>query len=106
MISGQMYSPKEQIAIYKNLMTSLTTEKEGVTEEIKKQRQEKTYQIAKGLLTIDGDDQFKTKIDSYLQAITSVKPGRKLIKALAKTKCNIKVKPDDQFHFVHHNDKI
>lgn len=85
------FSIDAQMALYKQLMVRLTTEKERVTPEIKQKRQEKTYKVAKGLFSIAGDDKLNTKIDSYLTEISSVKPGRKLIKALAKTKQVIKV---------------
>lgn len=91
-MSVQFRSLEDQLALYKKLMISLTTEKPGVTEDIKKARQEKIYKIAKGLFTIEEqDEQFKKRIDSFLEDIASVKPGRKLIKALA-AKANLPLK--------------
>ena len=87
------YSVKEQVALYKTLTEKLITEKQGITEEKLKQKEEKNYQLAKtkGILSIIGDDQFKAKIDAHLRKIASVRPGRKLIKLLAKTQRTVNV---------------
>lgn len=90
----------DQVETYKKMMEALTTEKEGVTEEIKKRRHEKTYQFAKSLFVYSGnDDKLVEQVNSYLKKITSVKPGRKLVKSLAKMQCKIKIQQQLTFFF-------
>lgn len=88
----------DQIIEFKKLMHSLTTEKDHVTAEIKLRRQEKTYLTAKKLFSAEGNEA-NTILEGYLREIASVKPGRKLIKALENTKCHLKVELKDRLIF-------
>lgn len=87
------------ITLYRSLMMKLTTEREGMSDVKKKQKQEKIYQLTKGLCSIEGDEKLAARVDAYFKEIAAVKPGRKLIKALAKTKTQhlLKIKQGDRF---------
>jgi ankyrin repeat protein len=82
----------DQILQYRKMLDSLIDEKPGITPERKAQKKEKICNLAKTFLTIEGDEAFKQKIQHYIEKIAELKPGRKLIKALAKnSKENTKI---------------
>lgn len=80
-------------------MNSLIHEKAGVTDEMVKMRQNKVIALAKDLFVVEGDQEIKDKLTSYVENIASVKPGRKLIKALVNNKLKIKIKKGEDFFF-------
>ncbi len=74
-----------KMKLFKNLMNSIIYEKDSMTAEKKAKKEEFLSKIAKEMITVDGDEHFKTAIHKQINELVSVKPGRILIKALAKT---------------------
>jgi Domain of unknown function (DUF4116) len=89
----------EQMHVYKEMMCSLIYESENMTKEKKEQKKEKIIELAKDLFSIKGDDEFKKTIDNWIINISELKPGRKLIKALAKEKKDLKIEIEKSYHF-------
>jgi hypothetical protein len=88
----------DQMVNYQNLMNSLIIEKKGMTEEKKAEKKEKIIALSKNLFLIQGNEDLKKTVKCYITEIASLKPGRKLIKALEKAKILIKVQEGDEFY--------
>ncbi|MBA3237366.1 MAG: DUF4116 domain-containing protein [Parachlamydiaceae bacterium] len=86
----------QEIEIYKALMNSLIFEKKTMTEEKKAKKIEIITQKAKEIFTIAGNDKFITILQEQINDLLSVKPGRKLIKALWEKKSSITIISNDR----------
>ncbi|MBA3237970.1 MAG: hypothetical protein H0T62_06420 [Parachlamydiaceae bacterium] len=86
-MDSQSLTLSNQIHIYNNLMDSLIYEKESRTPEELLKKQESTSKLAKEILVVEGDDVFKSRVYQDMDKISSLKPGRKLIKVLSKFRC-------------------
>src|ERR1700722_18498903 len=91
-------SINEQLSQYKNLMNCLIYEKPKVTQEKIEQKKAKIIRLAKEFIDIQGDEKFILKVFGYIENISSVKPGRKLIKALIKCHTQIQVEEGNEFN--------
>ncbi len=91
----------QQISIYQQLTEALIYEKKELSTERKAQKKEKIYKLAKTILEIQGDSDLEKKIDGYIENISSLKAGRKLIKELAKKSDKIMIKQGTAFFCTH-----
>lgn len=73
-----------QMCIYKKLMNNLIYEKGDKSQAKLEERKDKFTNLAKSVLNIEGDAEFKNRIYGYIEQIASIKPGRKLFKALTE----------------------
>jgi hypothetical protein len=91
-----MNTLQQQITSFTRAFHGLINEKNSsaVAREEKKQ---KIMLLAKQIFLIEGDEDFKNRTIRYIEEISAIKPGRKLISALATFENQIRVVPGEDF---------
>lgn len=93
-------SLSQHMMTYQKMMCELVCEKASTTPEKKALKESALREIVKEKFAIIGDEAFCERINADINQILSVKPGRKLIKALSKyeQKITIKAGPESLFN--------
>lgn len=83
----------EQLQIYENLMHQVVYEDKSVSEERIAEEKKLLAIIAKKIIQIEGNAQFKSALHKQIDELVTLKPGRILIRAIADHLQNIRIRP-------------
>lgn len=92
-------SLSQHMMTYQKMLFDLVCEKPNMTPEKKAQKESDLRKIVNEKFAIIGDEAFCARINADLNQILSVKPGRKLIKALSKHDQKITIQAGPESHF-------